>query len=72
MKRYPDSRAALLPVLWQCQREHGWISADVIDFVAKSSFFRPPSVKGVVTFYTMFFEHPVGENVCVGLPYTLV
>ena len=63
LTRYPDSRAALLPVLWECQRQHGWISPDVIDFVSQKLGLSTAVVKGVVTFYTMFFEQPVGQNV---------
>ena len=61
--RYPTKRAACLPVLWMCQREHGWISPDVIQFVAKRLELSTAVVKGVVTFYTMFFEHEVAPNV---------
>jgi NADH-quinone oxidoreductase subunit E len=61
--RYPQTRAALLPVLWLCQEQNGWISPEVIDFVGKRLELPTAAVKGVVTFYTMFFEEPVGENV---------
>jgi NADH-quinone oxidoreductase subunit E len=61
--RYPQTRAALLPALWLCQEQNGWISPDVIDFVAARLDLPTAAVKGVVTFYTMFFQEPVGENV---------
>ncbi|MBW2508639.1 MAG: NAD(P)H-dependent oxidoreductase subunit E [Deltaproteobacteria bacterium] len=63
LTRYPERRAALLPVLWLCQRQHGWISPDVVDYVAARLQLSTAIVKGVVTFYTMFFDEPVGENV---------
>lgn len=63
LERYPTKRAACLPVLWLCQREHGWISPEVIVFVAERLDLSTAVVKGVVTFYTMFFEHPVAPNV---------
>jgi len=63
LTRYPERRAALLPVLWLCQRQHGWISPDVVDYVAARLELSTAIVKGVVTFYTMFFDEPVGENV---------
>ena len=34
LTRYPERRAALLPVLWLCQRQNGWISPEVVDYVA--------------------------------------
>lgn len=63
LTRYPERRAALLPVLWLCQRQKGWISPDVVDYVSGRLGLSTAVVKGVVTFYTMFFDEPVGENV---------
>ena len=63
LTRYPDSRAALLPVLWLCQQQNGWISEEVVDYAAQRLDLSTATVKGVVTFYTMFFETPVAENV---------
>ena len=63
LTRYPERRAALLPVLWLCQRQHGWISPEVVDYVAGRLELSTAVVKGVVTFYTMFFDEPVGENI---------
>jgi NADH-quinone oxidoreductase subunit E len=61
--RYPTRRAALIPVLWVCQKQNSWISPDVIDYVSARLDISAAAVKGVVTFYTMFHEHEVGENV---------
>lgn len=63
LTRYPERRAALLPMLWLCQRQHGWISPEVIEYVAERLGLSTAAVKGVVTFYTMFFDEPVGENI---------
>jgi NADH-quinone oxidoreductase subunit E len=63
LRRYPTKRAACLPLLWMCQRQNGWVSAEVIDYVAMRLDLSTAAVKGVVTFYTMFFEQPVAPNV---------
>lgn len=63
LTHYPNARAALIPVLWVCQRQHGWISPEVIEWVAQRLDLSTATVKGVVTFYTMFFEKPVGRHV---------
>jgi NADH-quinone oxidoreductase subunit E len=63
LTRYPERRAALLPILWLCQRQNGWISPEVVEYVAERLDLSTAIVKGVVTFYTMFFDEPVGENV---------
>ncbi|NLE47856.1 MAG: NADH-quinone oxidoreductase subunit NuoE [Sandaracinaceae bacterium] len=63
LDKYPERRAALLPLLWLCQRQNGYISDEVIAFVAEKVGLETAEVKGVVTFYTMFFQEPVGEHV---------
>jgi len=63
LTRYPERRAGLLPVLWLCQRQNGWISPEVVEYVAARLELSTAIIKGVVTFYTMFFDEPVGENV---------
>lgn len=63
LERYPTKRAALIPVLWICQRVNGWTSPEVIQWVADRLELSTAQVKGVVTFYTMFFQEPVGKNV---------
>ncbi len=63
LTRYPERRAALLPVLWLCQRQNGWIGPEVVEYVAERLELSTATIKGVVTFYTMFFDEPVGENV---------
>lgn len=61
--RYPTKRAALIPTLWVCQRQHGWLPPEAMAWVAERLELSTAQVKGVVTFYTMFFQEPVGENV---------
>lgn len=63
LTRYPTKRATCLPVLHLCQRQAGWISPDVIDYVAKRLDIATSEVKGVVTFYTMYHQHQVAPNV---------
>jgi NADH-quinone oxidoreductase subunit E len=63
LSRYPTTRAALIPVLWLCQDQHGWVSPDVIDYCARRLALSTAIVKGVVTFYTMFHERRVAPNV---------
>lgn len=69
--RYPTKMAALLPALWIIQRERGWVSEDAIAEVAGVLELTPAYVKGVVTFYTMYHQHPVGKyfiQVCTTAP----
>jgi NADH-quinone oxidoreductase E subunit len=69
--RYPTKMAALLPALWILQRERGWVSGEGMAEVAQLLDLTPAYVKGVVTFYTMYHQHPVGKHfiqVCTTSP----
>jgi NADH-quinone oxidoreductase E subunit len=69
--RYPTKMAALLPALWIVQEARGWVSDDGMQEVATVLGLTPAYVKGVVTFYTMYHQHPVGKyfvQVCTTSP----
>ena len=63
LTRYPTKRAACLPLLHLCQRQEGWVSPDVIQYVSKRLELATSEVQGVVTFYTMYHQQPVAPNV---------
>lgn len=68
--KYPQPRAAMLPVLWECQREKGWIDGDSERWVAERLGTTPAHVHGAVTFYTMYKQRPMGKyhiQVCTTL-----
>jgi NADH-quinone oxidoreductase E subunit len=74
LARYPTKQAALLPALWIVQEERGWISDRDMTEVAEVLGLTPAYVKGVVTFYTMYHQHPVGAHfvqVCTTSPCNL-
>jgi NADH-quinone oxidoreductase E subunit len=69
--RYPTRMAALLPALWMVQEAHGWVSDDAVREVASVLDLTPAYVRGVLTFYTMYHQHPVGRHfiqVCTTSP----
>ena len=69
--RYPTKMATLLPALWMVQHDRGWISEEGMAEVAEVLELTPAYVKGVVTFYTMYHQHPVGKyfiQVCTTSP----
>ena len=71
LTRYPTKMAALLPALWMIQHDRGWVSEDGMAEVAAALDLTPAYVKGVVTFYTMYHQHPVGRyfiQVCTTSP----
>jgi len=62
LQRYETKRAGLLPALWMVQQDRGWISDAAMAEVAGVLELTPAYVKGVVTFYTMYHQHPVGKH----------
>lgn len=64
--RYPEGRqkSALLPVLHLAQAEFGgWLSTEVMDYVASILDLKPIEVYEVASFYTMYNLKPVGKCV---------
>lgn len=71
LTRYPTKQAALLPALWMLQEARGWVSEAGMAEIAALLDLTPAYVKGVVTFYTMYHQHPVGRyfiQVCTTTP----
>lgn len=66
ISHYPEARikSALLPVLHVAQAEFGgWLSAEVMDYVASVLKIKPIEVFEVASFYTMYNLKPVGKCV---------
>jgi len=64
--RYPEPRAALLPVLLLAQREFGSCTDEVAEFVGGLLGLTPAEVKGVSTFYSRLRSgRPARHHVCV-------
>ena len=71
LTRYPTKMAALLPALWIAQDAQGWVSEGAMAEISGLLELTPAYVKGVVTFYTMYHQHPVGRHfvqVCTTSP----
>jgi len=66
LQRYPagKQKSALLPVLHLAQEEFGgWLSVEVMDYVASLLTIQPIEVYEVATFYSMYNLKPVGKFV---------
>ncbi len=70
-KRYPTDEAALLPALHIAQKIWGgWLPDEAIAAVANELGLAPSKVYGVVTFYDLYHQKPVGRHrirVCTNL-----
>ncbi|MCC6746144.1 MAG: NAD(P)H-dependent oxidoreductase subunit E [Deltaproteobacteria bacterium] len=61
LARYPNKMAACLPLLWLAQEEFGHVGPDAQALVAATLDLPASHVYGVVTFYTMYNQKPVGK-----------
>jgi NADH-quinone oxidoreductase subunit E len=61
LTQYPLKRAAIMPVLWIAQREFGYLSPEVQQYVADLMGFPLAWVSGVASFYTMYYKKPIGK-----------
>jgi NADH-quinone oxidoreductase subunit E len=73
--RYPEKRAALLPLLWLVQEGHGYVSEEAMTEVAALLDLTPSQVFQTISFYTMYNSKPMGKfhiQVCRSLMCALV
>jgi NADH-quinone oxidoreductase E subunit len=61
-KRYQKPQSVVLEALWMWQDEHGWISEEGMKEIAGLLGIPAHHVYGVVSFYTMFNQKPVGKH----------
>lgn len=74
--RYPDygRRSAIMPLLWEVQREERHVSDARIAEIAELVGVRATEVKGVMSFYSTYHDQPVGKwhlQVCATLSCSL-
>jgi NADH-quinone oxidoreductase subunit E len=60
---YPDRRSALIPLCHLAQGEHGYLTAEAMEEIARLIGCSPAEVKGTATFYDMLHTEPVGRYV---------
>ena len=75
LDRYPEKRAALLPLLWLAQETQGYVSEEAMREIAGLLDLTPPQVFETVTFYSMYNLRPIGRfhiQVCRSLMCALV
>ncbi|MDD3124305.1 MAG: NADH-quinone oxidoreductase subunit NuoE [Candidatus Kapabacteria bacterium] len=60
--KYPNSDAAIMPLLWKAQKKWGWISDDVIRYLAYLLQMPIARIEGIASFYTMYFKKQPGRH----------
>ena len=69
-QRFPTTKPLTLPVLWMIQEQHGYISQEAMRYVAQLLNVTYGHVYGVVSFYSMYNDRPVGRyhlQVCTNI-----
>lgn len=61
IKKYPLKQPAVMAALYVAQEQNGFISQEVIKEIATVLDMHPHDVLGVVTFYTMYHQKPMGK-----------
>ena len=74
--RYPEygRRSAIMPLLWEVQRAERHVSEARVEEIAEILDLTATEVKGVMSFYSTYHEHPVGKyhlQVCATLSCSL-
>lgn len=75
LSRYPEKRAALMPLLNEAQELYGYVSEEAIRDVATITELDPTEVLSVAEFYSLYYKRPVGKYVirfCTDMPCALV
>lgn len=74
LAKYPSKMSAIMPILFIAQEEYGYIDDAAMEEVAELVGVSPTHVKGVVGFYTMYYDEPKGKfllQICTDLPCAL-
>jgi len=69
-KKFPKRSSLVMWALHLAQEDIGYITPVAVDYIAARVGVSPAWVKGVVSFYSMFREKPIGKyhlNVCSNL-----
>ncbi len=60
---YPERRSALIPLCHLAQSEHGYLTSESMEDIAKLVGCSPAEVRGTASFYDMLHIEPVGRYV---------
>jgi len=61
LTHYPVKRSAVLPALFVAQEEHGYVTDEDVEYLARRLDMRVNEVEEVVTFYSMYSRRPIGR-----------
>jgi len=64
IKKYRNIQSAVMPLLYLVQKQcHHWIPPSAIAYISKMLNMPPIKVHEIASFYTMYRQQPVGQNI---------
>jgi NADH-quinone oxidoreductase subunit E len=75
LSRYPQKRAAIMPLLYEAQEVYGYLTDEAIKEVAEICDLDPTEVYSVSEFYSLYYHKPMGKYIirfCTDMPCALV
>lgn len=70
LARYETKHSAIIPSLYQVQKEKGWVPSEAISYLSKLMELPESHINEVFHFYTMFNKVPTGKlhiQVCTNI-----
>ncbi len=62
-KSYLSTQSVIMPGLYLLEKKFGWITQEAILVLSKLLSVPEATIKGVVTFYTMYRNRPLGRHI---------
>lgn len=62
LTKYDDVESVLLPTLHLAQTQVRWLSDEVVNYISNLMNIPVIKIKGVISFYDMFYSEPIARN----------
>lgn len=63
IRKYPDKKGILIPVLQDVQAKYGYVPGEAVSLIARELSIYPVDIYGVLTFYAQFHMTPRGKHI---------
>ncbi len=63
LAKYEGKKGSLIPILQDAQNAYGYLSKELLEYIAQKTQVPISHIYGVVTFYSQFHLNPRGKNV---------
>ena len=63
ISKYEGKKGTLIAILQDVQKLNGYLSQEVMEYIAQKTGKSASTIYGIATFYTQFRLQPIGENI---------